>query len=131
MTSPAFASYRSGSADELSRKTYTRELSWDFHALLATAAHNGALASLTQSFRGSLSMHPIRTREGAAAYARTVEEHARILAALELRDAARARSEMAHHLLRGTNLEQRESDLLALWDARGTDEGPGARPGPS
>jgi GntR family transcriptional regulator, transcriptional repressor for pyruvate dehydrogenase complex len=104
--------------DAIRRKTYTREMSWDFHALLATAAHNGALGGLTSSFRSSLSMHPIRTREGATAYARTVEEHARILQALERRDAVAARREMAHHLLRGTNLEKRESDLLALWDAR-------------
>jgi GntR family transcriptional regulator, transcriptional repressor for pyruvate dehydrogenase complex len=104
-------------ADALRKKTYTRELSWDFHALLVAAAHNGALGGLSASFRTSLSMHPIRTREGAAAHARTVEEHQRILAALERRDASTARREMAHHLLRGTDLEKRESDLLALWDA--------------
>jgi GntR family transcriptional regulator, transcriptional repressor for pyruvate dehydrogenase complex len=101
----------------LAAKTYTRELSWDFHALVAQAAHNGAIAGVTQSFRSSLSMHPIRTREGAKAHERTVEEHARILEALERRDGATARREMAHHLLRGTNLEARESALLALWDA--------------
>lgn len=102
----------------LAAKTYTRELSWEFHTLLATAAHNGALEGLTQSFRSSLSMHPIRTREGARAHERTVEEHARILAALERRDGTTARREMALHLLRGTRLEQREDELLALWDAR-------------
>src|SRR5690348_9239226 len=52
----------------LAGKTYTREMSWDFHALVAQAAHNGAIASLTSSFRSSLSMHPIRTREGARAH---------------------------------------------------------------
>ena len=62
-------------------------------------------------------MHPIRTREGAKAHARTVEEHGRILAALEQRDGATARREMAQHLLRGTRLEERESTLLALWHA--------------
>jgi DNA-binding FadR family transcriptional regulator len=100
-------------------KTYTREVSWDFHALLAQAAHNGAVEGLAQSFRSSLSLHPIRTREGAAAHARTVEEHDRILRAIEKRDAHAARREMAHHLMRGTQLVDREAELLALWDARG------------
>ena len=102
----------------LDKGTYTRELSWEFHMLLAQAAHNGALDGLTQSFRSSLSLHPIRTREGKSAHARTVDEHERILEALVRRDGAAARTEMAHHLLRGTNLEKRESALLGLWDAR-------------
>jgi DNA-binding FadR family transcriptional regulator len=102
----------------LADKTYTRELSWDFHGLLGKAAHNGAIDGLTQSFRSSLSMHPIRTREGGRAHALTVDEHGRILAALVARDGATARSEMATHLLRGTNLEKRESELLELWAAQ-------------
>jgi GntR family transcriptional regulator, transcriptional repressor for pyruvate dehydrogenase complex len=101
----------------LEEKTYTRELSWDFHALLAEVTHNGAVEGLTQSFRSSLSMHPIRTREGARAFERTVEEHERIVEALERRDGPTARRELATHLLRGTGLEKRESDLLALWHA--------------
>jgi DNA-binding FadR family transcriptional regulator len=101
--------------EALDAGTYTRELSWDFHAVLGEITHNGAIEGLTQSFRSSLSMHPIRTREGARAFERTVEEHERILAALERRDGAAARREMATHLLRGTGLEKRESDLLALW----------------
>jgi len=104
-------------AEALAAKTYTRELSWDFHALVAKAAHNEAIEGLTHSFRSSLSMHPIRAREGTKAHERTVEEHGRILEALERRDGATARREMAHHLLRGTDLEKRESALLALWDA--------------
>jgi len=103
--------------DALQAGKYTRELSWDFHALLADMTHNGAIDGLTQSFRSSLSMHPIRTREGARAFERTVEEHERILVAIERRDGATARREMATHLLRGTGLEKRESDLLALWQA--------------
>jgi DNA-binding FadR family transcriptional regulator len=103
--------------EALADKTYTRELSWDFHAALADAAHNGALEGLTHSFRSSLSMHPIRTREGARAFERTVEEHHSIYHAIEAGDGAAARREMAHHLLRGTGLERRESHLLALWDA--------------
>jgi DNA-binding FadR family transcriptional regulator len=105
------------SREGLAAGTYTRELSWDFHALLADAAHNTAVEGLTHSFRSSLSMHPIRTREGTKAHERTVEEHERILDALERRDGVTARREMAHHLLRGTGFEKRESALLALWDA--------------
>lgn len=104
--------------EALAAKTYTRELSWDFHALLAIAAQNAAVEGFTRSFRNSLSMHPIRSREGARAHERTVEEHGRILEAVERRDGAIARRELAAHLLRGTGLEQRESELLALWDAR-------------
>jgi GntR family transcriptional regulator, transcriptional repressor for pyruvate dehydrogenase complex len=106
-----------GARDALVAGTYTRELSWEFHALVAVAAHNSALAGLASSFRSSLSMHPIRTREGKRAHERTVGEHERILEALERRDGHAARREMAVHLLRGTNLEKRESALLALWDA--------------
>jgi GntR family transcriptional regulator, transcriptional repressor for pyruvate dehydrogenase complex len=106
-----------GAREALAAGRYTRELSWDFHALLAGITHNGAIEGLTQSFRSSLSMHPIRSREGARAFERTVEEHDRILSALERRDGAAARSELATHLLRGTGLEKRESDLLALWHA--------------
>jgi len=105
-------------AREIARKTYTRELSWDFHALLARMAHNAALEGITSSFRSTLSMHPIRTREPGGGHPRTVEEHARIFAAIEARDGVTARREMARHLLRGTGLEERESQLLALWDAR-------------
>jgi GntR family transcriptional repressor for pyruvate dehydrogenase complex len=104
-------------AEALAAKTYTSELSWEFHARLAEAAHNGALAGLAQSFRSTLSMHPIRTREGAKAHERTVEEHTELVGALEKRDGRAARTIMAHHLLRGTNLAKRESELLALWDA--------------
>jgi GntR family transcriptional repressor for pyruvate dehydrogenase complex len=103
---------------EIANKTYTRELSWDFHGLLAEMAHNAALEGITHSFRNTLSMHPIRTRERGLGHARTVEEHGRIFAAIEARDGATARVELARHLLRGTGLEERESQLLALWDAR-------------
>lgn len=102
--------------EELEAGTYTRELSWEFHALLARAAHNGAIDSLAQSFRDSLSMHPVRVREPRArSFAATVDEHARILRAIEQHDAPKARREMANHLLRGTGLEKREAELLGLW----------------
>jgi len=105
------------SQEALAAKTYTRELSWEFHALLGRAAHNGAVVGLTQSFRSTLSMHPVRAREGARAFERTVVEHVAILEALSRRDGAAARSGMAQHLLRGTGLEERESQLLDLWRA--------------
>ena len=101
--------------------TYTRELSWEFHALLSRATHNEALGGLTQSFRSSLSMHPVRVREPrASSFVATVDEHRRILRAVERHDHQRARREMANHLLRGTGLESREAELLTLWDVRGT-----------
>jgi DNA-binding FadR family transcriptional regulator len=101
--------------EALTAGTYTRDLSWDFHSRLAHAAHNGAVDGLTQSFRSSLSMHPMRVREGVKSYERTVAEHERIVEALERRDRATARSEMAEHLLRGTRLESRSTELLDLW----------------
>jgi GntR family transcriptional regulator, transcriptional repressor for pyruvate dehydrogenase complex len=101
---------------ELDAGRYTRELSWQFHAVLAHAAHNRAIEGLTQSFRDSLSLHPVRVREPrATAFAASVKEHGRILRAIERRDGERARREMAAHLLRGTGLETRESELLGLW----------------
>lgn len=104
--------------EALAARTYTREISWDFHRLLAVAAQNTAVEGMTRSFRNSLSMHRIRTREGVRGHERTVEEHGRILQAIERRDGTTARRELAGHLLRGTGLEKRESELLALWDAR-------------
>jgi GntR family transcriptional repressor for pyruvate dehydrogenase complex len=102
----------------LAAGTYTRELSWDFHGLLAHAAHNGAVDGLTQSFRSTLSLHPLRVREGARAHELTVGEHLRIVEALEARDGGAARREMADHLLRGTSLEQKSAPLLEWWRAR-------------
>lgn len=111
----------------LQAKVYTSEISWEFHSLLARAAHNVAVDGLTQSFRSTLSMHPVRVREGNKAFAASVEEHERILHALEAHDGAAGRHEMAHHLLRGTGLEQRESELLDLWRAHGDQAGSSRR----
>src|SRR5947207_3659488 len=79
--------------EALAAGTYNRGLSWDFHALLVASIHNPAVEGLTPSFRSTLSMHPIRTREGARAYERTVAEHTRIVEALQRRDGVAARSE--------------------------------------
>jgi DNA-binding FadR family transcriptional regulator len=105
-------------ADELREGSYRRERSWEFHSLLAHAAHNGAVEGLTQSFRSTLSLRPVQAREGAKANAATVAEHLRIIDALERRDPDAARREMADHLLRGTNLEERSASLLEWWRAR-------------
>src|SRR5436190_12602639 len=104
--------------EALAAGNYSRELSWDFHALLAQGAHNTAVGGLTQSFRSSLSMHPLRVREGSRAHELTVAEHTRIVEALERRDGGAARREMADHLLRGTTLEERSAALLEWWRAR-------------
>ena len=106
-------------SEALAAGTYSRDLSWDFHARLANAAHNGAVDGLTQSFRSSLSLHPMRVREGARAFERTVAEHLRIVEALERGDGAAARAEMAEHLLRGTTLKGRSDALLDLWRTQG------------
>jgi DNA-binding FadR family transcriptional regulator len=105
--------------DALAAKTYTRELSWDFHALLARMAHNGAVDGLTQSFRSTLSLHAVRVREPRGrSFAATVDEHFAILDALERRDADAARHHMAEHLMRGTNLAERARPLLEYWRLR-------------
>ena len=109
-----YANVREGE-DALAAGTYTRELSWDFHSRLATAAHNGAVDGLTQSFRSTLSMHPLRVREGAQAHHATVREHELIAEAIARRDGDAARRAMADHLLRGTSLAERSASLLDWW----------------
>jgi GntR family transcriptional regulator, transcriptional repressor for pyruvate dehydrogenase complex len=105
-------------AEALADGSYTREISWDFHSRLSLAAHNGAVGGLAQSFRSSLSMHPLRVREGSQAHELTVAEHLRIVDALERRDGSAARNEMATHLMRGTTLEERSAPLLEWWRAQ-------------
>src|SRR5437870_3882863 len=97
-----------GQLKEGSRLPPERELAEQFGVSRVT---------VRDALRALEAMHPIRTREGARAHQLSVEEHDRILDALERHDGAAARREMAHHLLRGTGLEKRESALLALWDA--------------
>ena len=63
-------------------------------------------------------MHPLRVREGSRAHELTVDEHLRIVEALERRDGGAARHAMADHLLRGTSLEERSAPLLEWWRAR-------------
>jgi DNA-binding FadR family transcriptional regulator len=97
--------------------TYAVALSTEFHALLAQAAHNPAIAMITSSFRGPLSMHSIRVRQpnDKDRHRASVREHFEILEALERRDAAAAREAMARHLLRKTTAGTRVAPLLERW----------------
>ncbi|HEX6198387.1 MAG TPA: FadR/GntR family transcriptional regulator [Jiangellaceae bacterium] len=89
----------------LDQGTYERDMSVQFHLRLAQIAHNNALSLVTDSFRGPLSMHVIRRRESTeSGFPQTVQEHAAIVKAIELRDAAEAQRKMAEHLTRGTRL---------------------------
>lgn len=95
---------------------YDTNLSRQFHARLATAAHNTAVDMIAASFRGPLSLRDVRAREPAQhARERTVREHDAVARALEARDAPRAREAMAEHLVRGTDLGPRAEALLATW----------------
>jgi DNA-binding FadR family transcriptional regulator len=97
---------------------YDVALSARFHALLAAAAHNGAVQMLTESFRGPLSMHAARRREPQEqSHAQSVAEHIAIVDAIEARDLFRARTVMTDHLLRDTTLDT--SAFNALYDVDG------------
>jgi GntR family transcriptional regulator, transcriptional repressor for pyruvate dehydrogenase complex len=100
------------SASLVSRGEYDIHLSWDFHERLAAATHNPALEMIHHAFRGPLSLARARAREPASvSHRRTVEEHTELVDALEARDAERARTILAHHLVRATDLEDRLSSL--------------------
>ena len=100
------------SASLVTSGEYDIHLSWAFHERLAAATHNPALEMIHHAFRGPLSLARARAREPASvAHRRTVEEHTELVDALEARDAERARTVLAHHLVRATNLEDRLSSL--------------------
>lgn len=100
------------SAELLAAGRYDVQLSWDFHERLARATHNTAIELITRSFRGPLSMARVRAREGASvAHERTVREHTELVDAIEVRDAERARSILAAHCIRATNLGDRLASL--------------------
>jgi GntR family transcriptional regulator, transcriptional repressor for pyruvate dehydrogenase complex len=100
------------SAEALEAGDYDVHLSWEFHERLARATHNHAIELLTRSFRGPLSMARARAREGAnIAHERSVHEHTELAAAIEARDAERARRVLAAHLARATNVRARLSTL--------------------
>ena len=85
------------------------------HVLAALQEHGHEVTALV---RDEPSAEAVRAREGAKAHVATVEEHARILDALERRDSGAARHEMAEHLLRGTSIEERAQPLLEWWRAK-------------
>ena len=99
---------------EFEQGAYERRRSWEFHTLLARAAGNGALDGLTHSFDGTL--HRLPAKGSRPSVAKTLDEHDRIVDAIERRDARTAREEMARHLLRGTKLGKRARALADLWD---------------
>jgi GntR family transcriptional repressor for pyruvate dehydrogenase complex len=80
---------------------YAPALAREFHARLASAAHNRAIDLVAATFGGPLSMHSVREREPAEwSHERSADEHTRIVDAIEERDAELARQIMSEHLMR-------------------------------
>jgi DNA-binding FadR family transcriptional regulator len=80
---------------------YDPTLAREFHARLAAAAHNRAIDLVAATFAGPLSMHTVRQREPAEwSHERSADEHARLVDAIEQRDAELARQIMSEHLMR-------------------------------
>jgi GntR family transcriptional repressor for pyruvate dehydrogenase complex len=80
---------------------YDSGLAREFHARLAAAAHNRAILLVAATFAGPLSMHSVRQREPAEwSHERSADEHARLVDAIEQRDAELARQIMSDHLMR-------------------------------
>jgi GntR family transcriptional regulator, transcriptional repressor for pyruvate dehydrogenase complex len=93
------------SASAFAAGEYERDMSREFHAVLARIAHNAAIELVTETFAGPLSMHPVREREPAGvSHKRTVDEHLKLAKAIAARDADKARQIMTAHLTRGTGL---------------------------
>jgi DNA-binding FadR family transcriptional regulator len=89
-------------ADQALRdKEYTMDMSLEFHARVAEAAHNPAVSMLIDSFRGPILMS-LQQAKNTAPEMGTVgtKEHKRFVEAVRLRDAAAASSIMAEHLAR-------------------------------
>ena len=112
------ARMRSSDADHGPRESADRE----FHVAIAQATGNSALSAVVNRLWDARS-HPLWTRIEAhfhtpALRARTLEDHATIVAALEAHDPAAARSAMHRHLARVIREFQRQV------------EGPGASTGP-
>jgi len=87
----------------------------DFHVVIANATGNGALRAVVNRLWDARA-HPLWTRIEAhfhtpALRARTLEDHAAIVAALEARDAEAARAAMQRHLARVIREFQRQVDL--------------------
>lgn len=93
----------------LSDGVYDRRYSEEFHANLGAATGNQAIALLARSFRGPLSMFELRSRRSPQSrYAKGVEEHAGIVAALREGDLHEARYRVAEHLTSGLPAKHRQ-----------------------
>lgn len=102
--------------EALSAGTYDRSMSVRFHLCVAQIARNKAVTLLTDSFRGPLSMHAIRTREPQElSFAQTIQEHELIVKAIKQRDSREVQRRMAEHLIRGANLP--DDAMHALLDS--------------
>lgn len=92
---------------------YDVELSSEFHATLAEAAHNGAINMIAESFRGPLRMAAARAREPAEqSHERSITEHGALVDAIAARDVVAARRIMTAHLARGTALGDVAADII-------------------
>lgn len=80
---------------------YTMELSAEFHARVAQATHNPAVAMLVESFRGPMLMSLEQAREAAPEMGRLgTDEHKRFVSAVRERDCPAATHIMREHLER-------------------------------
>jgi DNA-binding FadR family transcriptional regulator len=101
------------SQEAVRRGRYDTELSTEFHARLAAAAHNEAVTKLSESFRGPLRLALVRAREGKeVAHRRSVDDHVAIVDALGRRDRAAVRRRLADHLVRATDLQDLAEQLV-------------------
>jgi GntR family transcriptional regulator, transcriptional repressor for pyruvate dehydrogenase complex len=99
---------------------YDRELAVAFHTRLARATKNEAIAMLSESFAGPLSMAAVRaTQVRKDANRRTIEEHEQIVRALRDRNPERASRVMITHLLRGRRADKGAQRLIRRHRGQG------------
>jgi len=79
--------------------TAVLEADMRFHLAIAEAAHNQVLLNAVQLLRNVIKPWLLLKHRVQAAAARSLEQHERVYAAIVLREPARARDEMSHHLL--------------------------------
>jgi GntR family uxuAB operon transcriptional repressor len=110
----SMARMRASDADHAPRENADR----DFHVVIAQATGNGALRAVVNRLWDARS-HPLWTRieshfHTPALRARTLEDHAAIVAALEAHDAEAARGAMHRHLARVIREFQRQVETPAV-----------------
>ena len=96
--------------DDLGQLLYLDE---ELHGLVAQAAHNGIYANVQKSLEALAHTSRRITVQIPGIAEKTIEDHIRIAAAIIDRDAARARSAMATHLLR---IQRQASPAVAGLD---------------